>query len=392
MKKTIYLFCLLFSTLYSIAQDKLDKVKFEKIVDYITCICINDALGNGQKNCNENIITLDEIDKSEVKTIELFNEFQTLKKSGDKNERTISFINNQLFYSTKYQKIKSFAGKRKGKNIDDIKSKINSKIEELQDNSIVSQSTHSNTTKEFETTKNYQYSANITPTESNKKSSYLDTFLIYFPQAILLLLILVQFLFFNKKIKKINSEIIELKGIKDKKNNTLDIQPSHSFQSSFFEEKFRDVYNKIDNINNELLKKINAFERNIESKENLIKESKESTTIQPKIDNSDPYFNSFYKHAPDQNGFDTKFDVPLNDAVFKFIIDKNNPNKATYELINEPKQKQLILNYPNKYIKPVFEEINALNQNARNLIVTPGVVEKRNDFWVVTQKAKIKYE
>jgi hypothetical protein len=55
-------------------------------------------------------------------------------------------------------------------------------------------------------------------------------------------------------------------------------------------------------------------------------------------------------------------------------------------------KKKLILDYPNKYIKPVCEELNAFNQNANNIVITSGIAEKRNDKWIVTTKAKIKYE
>jgi len=99
----------------------------------------------------------------------------------------------------------------------------------------------------------------------------------------------------------------------------------------------------------------------------------------------------FYKHAPHERGyFDTDDDVNFNDAVFKFTINRHNPNAAIFEIIKD--KKKLILDYPNKYIKPVCTELNALNQNANNITIVPGTVEKTGNQWVVKTKVQIKYE
>jgi hypothetical protein len=99
----------------------------------------------------------------------------------------------------------------------------------------------------------------------------------------------------------------------------------------------------------------------------------------------------FYKHAPHESGyFDVENNVTIADAVFKFSINKNNPHLASFEIL-KINTKRLILDYPNKYIKPICDELNTFNKNAVDIIVTPGQVEKIENKWVIKTKAQIKY-
>ena len=96
-----------------------------------------------------------------------------------------------------------------------------------------------------------------------------------------------------------------------------------------------------------------------------------------------------FAHAPNGDKFDADSNIEVSDRVFKITEDENNPNIASYDLM--PGKLNLILNYPSKYIKPVANELNAIDQKAKEVIFEPGLLVKKGNEWIITKKASINY-
>lgn len=116
--RIIYLiFLLIFSTSSTKAQIKESK-DLNSIINYVTCVCINDALPEADKvNCNnKEELTLNSIPKDENATIYLFKEFKKLKEIINIKD-TLKFFSEDIFNNEKqYSKIYAFAKSRKEKN------------------------------------------------------------------------------------------------------------------------------------------------------------------------------------------------------------------------------------------------------------------------------------
>lgn len=104
----------------------------------------------------------------------------------------------------------------------------------------------------------------------------------------------------------------------------------------------------------------------------------------------------FYMPTPiDEKVFDIrgKSDVfqPTR-TLYKFLVHKSG-NRAEFEFHSDDMGVRDAVNYPQRYITPVCEPQNSLNQNSKKIItVQKGTAENQGDKWIVTQKAKIRYE
>jgi hypothetical protein len=392
MRKTFFLLVTILANFFGNAQD-LNKTQFEEIVDYQTCICVQDALKDlkiyQSIDCENNTLKKRNIPEEETATLNLFNEFVKLKKTENNNERNLNFLSNEIFDSRSYESISKFANKRERENLEAIKAKI-----KIKGDSILEGSYRNGADSQESDSMNQKVSpakisddnsivdsnmdiSNIDRTESTGIVRFIENHWFDF-----ILLILFGLLIFYIKLRdfasvnRVNSMIKERTQTISRKSNThinslneLDKQISGRIDN--LESKFRNLEITIQSnkeIKPPIIEVVVAEKRPSEAKESV-----------------------FYKHSPDESGaFDTENNVKLEDAVFKFTIDRNNPDLATFEIIKE--QKNLILNYPDKYIRPVCDELNPLNQRANSISTNMGKVEKRNNKWIVITKAKIKYE
>jgi hypothetical protein len=103
MKNYLILIALLLFFQFNFAQDS-NSPEYIKAVDYVTCICINDALPAGQTfNCQTE--TLSKATISESKTLALFEEFQTLKTQRNIADY-LNFLSEEIFSDgVKFKKI-----------------------------------------------------------------------------------------------------------------------------------------------------------------------------------------------------------------------------------------------------------------------------------------------
>lgn len=105
----------------------------------------------------------------------------------------------------------------------------------------------------------------------------------------------------------------------------------------------------------------------------------------------------FYMATPNEDG---SFEVSsrsdefrATQSLYQFVINSNDTTKASFTFYSDEAGIRDAVNYPHTYIAPVCEPDNALNQNARQILtIQPGLAEKRNTRWIVTQKTKIRYQ
>lgn len=395
MKKTVLITIILLTTFLSNAQQNLSQEQFKKVVDNMTCICINEALGNSAVDC-EKPLQENEIPKSDTKTLDLYKEFQKLINTTDSKEFSISFLTNDIYNSPKYEKIKAFANKRKGSTLDVIKEQINAKITEIttnhsevatnddQTSDSIGQNNSSNLASENSQPTLNENSSTETKSQENGLLEFMKG---YGFSLILLLLIIILFIYLKLRdftsANRVEYMIKENESKREFSNKSY--SPSNSnIPNRAIEDALNVLKDKVKNLESI----VSSLEEKL-SKINVSIPEVIAEVATPTVTKQEDKI--FYKHAPHERGyFDTDDDVNFNDAVFKFTINRNDPNTATFEIIKD--KKKLILDYPNKYIKPVCTELNALNQNANNITIIPGTVEKRGNQWVVKTKVQIKYE
>jgi hypothetical protein len=404
MRKTVFIVVIILTSFYTKAQS-ISQEKYSKLVDFMSCICVTDAMSNNSSikniDCEKEKIKKDNIPSGDSKTLDLFNEFEKLKKTDDSTEKTIIFLTKDIFKSDKYQKIKQFAEKRKGQALENIILQINSKANSLADSNINDKNNAETSDSNISSTGNQeandetevtsQESENIEQNATNDDVDKHDIGVVSFMKNHwfdFILLVLVFVSLFHVINTRNHTSIDEIKKLikENKTNKNYNDQPNN--QSSF------------NNPTKHLEDQITTLKRRIDSleeKSNKVDANPIKEIPSPVVVFETPIVKAplneeivFYKHAPHESGyFDVDNNVNIGDAVFKFSVNKNNPNLASFEIIKD--NKRLILDYPNKYIKPICDELNALNQNAVDIIVTPGQVEKRENKWVIKTKAQIKY-
>lgn len=82
-------------------------------------------------------------------------------------------------------------------------------------------------------------------------------------------------------------------------------------------------------------------------------------------------------------------------SIYKFKIDPDNPDMATFSFHSDNIGLQHAIGHPATYIRPVCHETNPAHPGAKYVATdAPGVALKKGDTWVVApeQKARIRYE
>jgi hypothetical protein len=103
---------------------------------------------------------------------------------------------------------------------------------------------------------------------------------------------------------------------------------------------------------------------------------------------------TFYFRQPSGDG-NFKNDLKIDDfepflSMFKFTI--TSDLKSTFEYCGDSSISKLISNNPNTHLGLVCDFVNTSDQyNARIENISAGKAELKNDVWIVTQKAKIKF-
>jgi hypothetical protein len=108
-------------------------------------------------------------------------------------------------------------------------------------------------------------------------------------------------------------------------------------------------------------------------------------------------FEVFFASIPNKDGsFNinavTNFINPTA-SFYKFTITDSHSQRASFEFLNEERAIKDATNAPERILRPVCKINNALNQNAKKIkTITPGIVIKQNDRWILDFPAEIEYE
>ena len=393
------LIVILFITLTINAQSK-ESTDLNSIVDYVTCVCVNDALpGNKKIDCDNDQLTLSTIPENETATIYLYNEFQKIKEK-TKISNSLQFFTEDVFNNEKqYSKIYAFAKSRKEKNtFDPLKLKIEKFIQNKGTNET---STNSNSDQQNSSLGNSENAGidnpehevavadivknNTTPPQSSAFFSF--NFWTLF-LTFLFLIVIALHIILSRKISAVEKNL-ENKFGKIKNDNSRPLSSLPIDYSS----KIKNLENQIREVEYQLK---NSIQKNLSN--NIVTDS----TI-PKINNEiklevppKPIQEVFYMATPDQNNFDISSlsnTFKPTQSLYEFKVDNYDKSKASFTFYSDEIGIRDAVNYPHTYLDPVCESQNALNQNAKSInTIKPGIAEKRNDKWVVTTKAKIKYE
>lgn len=375
--KKIFIIILFLCCYFSFAQD--NRQRYEEAVDYVICVCINDT-GEKQKDCDNGDYYQegDFKDKSNSNSnYLLFVEFQKLKEETKADDKVVNFLSNDIFSNEKqYAKIYAFSQKRKGEKIDSIKIEIGEHLNSVY--SDVKTESKSEEKKDIETPVSDTYE--IQKSEPQKASFFTINF-----WTILFLLLFVLVIFFVYKLIVSISDIEE-KIKTDKKDNSLSVGNQPNTENvKRLEEKIQKLNERLDRIESSSVSK----------KETPVSEQPREVILQtPK---KEPETTVFYMATPDASGFFNNSSqhnsFKQGATYYKFQVEEKNKNKATFEFFSDEYGDKLSANYPQTYIEPVCEPQNAQNPNAKKITtIEKGVAENQGDKWVVTKKAKIRYE
>ena len=394
----------LFITVTINAQSK-ESTDLNSIVDYVTCVCVNDALLDpGKKiDCDNDKLTINSIPEKEKSTVELFNEFQTLKEKRNIKD-TLKFFTDQVFNNDKqYSKIYAFAVKRKGTRIENLKLKIEIFINKetskkgeslISDQPITKLGDPGNVSinnQEYDATVDEDIRNNTTPRPASTLFSF--NFWAYF-SIVLILILIILFIILTKQKSKLKI---------DYNNNIQKFKRQNLSESSNKLTMLSDKYNNLERTNKDLENKIKDLNAELQNlKQRNLQENTTTDTV-PETNTEivlevppKPAREIFYMATPDQNNFDLSSLSNVfkpTQSLYEFTVDNQDKSKASFIFYSDEIGIKDAVNYPHRYVESVCEPQNALNQNAKKInTIKPGIAVKRNDKWVVTTKAKIKYE
>ena len=368
--KNLYILSI-FLISYSLSAQKLEQEDFEKAVDFATCTLIN-ASEKSSFSCTE----YEEISEDNIKadkTKLLFKELNRLKQASHDNSK--EFLSYTIFNDEKsYPEIYAFAQRRKGQELDNIKSDVAQYFTN-------SSKWQSLTNADLHSTNDVQqqFTSDITPLSNSELSIW--NYSLY-DIVFALLIIILSYLVFTSK-----SRIIKLeKKSSDFRDRT--INPAVNNEAKL--NATLDELAKLRTLVNTLRDKLGENPRVV------ISETRPEVIVTHKIP-TQPAEDAFYMATPsDEKQFDessmTQSFKPTQ-TLYKFIVDAQNKNLAKFVFQSDVPGIRDSVNAPQTYLEPVCEPINALNQSATKITtVKHGTAEKRNDKWIVIIKAQIKYE
>lgn len=400
--------------LFGITQAQVSKESYEKAVDFLNCRTVELSLKDDkklpefQKKCPCGTTTYTQINQflSSVKldaTISLSNEIEGLKKMFKENWKktdAVTFLSESVFSDkTKYQKISSFADRRKGKIEFDnykasLKADIDSKLLESAPIETVSQpNSQTNVTIPDPT-----FDDRITELENKINAKKEDNgilggtsdYLIIFS---ILLSAIALFLGLRKQSGNDNEMSNEIKNYVRKKideTNWNRSTPNNNVGSAELRDansRIRDLEAQIEKIKSQLINLNPASNYTAQTIQPTIQEIKQPEVITQ----------TFFLSTPNSDG---SFNESSSSSTYKdgatiYRFTKIGNNRAKFQIDEKDASARLALQYPDKNIDPVCDAVNAFNPKATRIItVEQGEAELQNGKWVVdrNKKAKIKYE
>ncbi len=96
----------------------------------------------------------------------------------------------------------------------------------------------------------------------------------------------------------------------------------------------------------------------------------------------------------ENNCFHTKYfrTEPTQNHFFKIEINLNSPQVATYKIVERSEYQQLPLQNAEQLLAPMCLYANPPYYDAKIVNLEEGILEKKEDFWVIKRKLKISFE
>lgn len=252
---------------------------------------------------------------------------------------------------------------------------------DIKDNGTTSENTNSN----FDKTKNKEQNMEL---HEQAEFFSISGFNIWNLITILISLFsLILTFFLTRKNKKQTSNTLETPAVTEKIQSTTQ---STSFGTDEFE-KYLQRSSKI----KEICTDIYILKNKPEPIELNTVKNVEIREPQNVTENANHSENVFYMIQPID---DTYFSISNMQqskmgTVYKFIINNNNKNDATFEVISDGVDPNEIAKRNQNIIKPACNEDNIPGSIVRRIItLKPGHVSLEDDKWIIKTKAVIKYE
>lgn len=83
---------------------------------------------------------------------------------------------------------------------------------------------------------------------------------------------------------------------------------------------------------------------------------------------------------------------PSRDSIYKIEINLQNPNQAVFSILGRSEYHQLALTHHDKMLAPACQYANEPYNDSRITTLENGILEKKEDKWVILKKAKISFE
>ncbi|TAE71637.1 MAG: hypothetical protein EAZ85_10515 [Bacteroidetes bacterium] len=102
----------------------------------------------------------------------------------------------------------------------------------------------------------------------------------------------------------------------------------------------------------------------------------------------------YAKFSTEKNGFDAQYFItePTSLHIFKISINLNYPAQAMIRLVERSEFQQNALENPEELLEQVCVFANEPNNDARIINLENGLLEKKNNIWIVVKKIKISFE
>lgn len=227
--------------------------------------------------------------------------------------------------------------------------------------------------------------------EENKTSSFSPNWL-----SIILIVVFSGLVFIILKMK-----LDDLKERTDRHRNELNsIDTSKSGnnfpQPTFSNSNFNDFKKSAERNISDLNSAITSLQSDVARLNMKLPPNFETPQSTPQVEKPQR-IETLYAPIPNKDGSFTATNVTSvenqSSSFYKFTITDNLSQKATFEFLNVERAIKDATSSPELILNPVCRIKNALNQNAKRIrTITPGVVVKHNDKWIVEKPAEIEYE
>lgn len=388
---------------------QITQESFEKAVDILNCKTVELTLKDEETKtrfkeecpCNSTSYTklsqfLKTTDLSV--TAELSNEIESLKKEFKDNfskDTVIKFLSDNIFNDrTKYQKIYSFAEKRKDKpEFEGYKESLFTAITAYLEESLAQQ-----VTSKFENQQT-EIENRILELEKNqrtneKKLGILGSLSDYLVILAFALGILSLLLALRKKdnYEEILTRILDSKRLETFIHSQINLSKSVAIRSNSTTPELRDMAERI----RDLEKLINRLNKDIENlKQTKSTYPSSSPVSKHEVRQPETKTEILFLSTPNSDG---SFNESSASSIYKdgasiYRLIQTSISNAYFQIDEKETSIKLALQYPDKNIDPVCDAENAFNPRSKRIsTIKKGEAELQNGKWVINSKAVIRYE